>query len=211
MADVLLEKLGRHVPAGLVLFREGDPGREMYVVHSGRVELTRRVGDRDAHLAYVPPGEFFGEMAIVNNKPRSATATVVEDSWVLVIDARTFEQMIRGKAEIAVRMIRALAARLEQANKQIELLLLPDGDHRVVRLLSQLTGQGQPSPEGVLVPLSLTEIAGRVGLSPEAVTEVLGRLANARLLVQADHGLIVPEVGKLSDFLEFLELKERFS
>jgi CRP-like cAMP-binding protein len=211
MADVLLEKLGRHVPAGLVLFREGDPGRDMYVVHSGRVELTRRMGDREAHLAYVPPGEFFGEMAIVNNKPRSATATVVEDSWLLVIDARTFEQMIRGKAEIAVRMIRALAARLEQANKQIELLLLRDGDHRVVRLLSQLTGEGQPSPEGVLVPLSLTEIAGRVGLTPEAVTEVLERLANARLLVQADHGLIVPEVGKLSDFLEFLEMKERFS
>src|SRR5512144_2302711 len=101
MGDPLLERLGRRVPAGLVLFREGDPGREMYVVHSGRVELTRRMGDRDAHLAFVPPGEFFGEMAILNNRPRSATATVVEDAWLLVIDARTFEAMIRAKAEIA--------------------------------------------------------------------------------------------------------------
>jgi CRP/FNR family transcriptional regulator, cyclic AMP receptor protein len=211
MADPLLDKLGRQVPAGLVLFREGDPGREMFVVHSGKVELTRRRGDHDAHLVYVPPGDFFGEMAIVNGKPRSATATVVEDSVLLVIDARTFEQMIRAKAEIAVRMIRLLAARLEQANRQIELLLLRDADHRIVRLLTQLTGQGQPCDEGVLVPLSVGELAGRTGLPPDAVREVLGRLATARLLIEADHGLIVPEIGKLSDFLEFLEMKERFA
>jgi CRP-like cAMP-binding protein len=211
MGDALLEKLGRSFPAGLVLFREGDPGREMYVVHSGRIELTRRMADREAHLAYIPPGEFFGEMAILNNRPRSATATVVEDAWLLVIDGRTFEAMLRAKAEIAVRMIKSLAARLEQANRQIELLLLRDADHRVVHLLSQLTGQGRRSAEGVLLPLSLGEISGRVGLSEDVVAEVLGRLANARLLVQADHGLIVPEVGKLADFLEFLEMKERFS
>jgi CRP/FNR family transcriptional regulator, cyclic AMP receptor protein len=209
--DALLAKLGRRVPAGLVLFREGDAGRQMFVVHSGKVELTRRMGDREAHLAYVPPGEFFGEMAILNNLPRSATATAVEESWLLVIEARTFEQMLRAKTEIAVRMIRLLATRLDQANRQIELLLLRDFDHRIVKLASQLMQQGQPSPEGLLVPLTPSEIAGRVGLSPEEVAATLGRLAAARLLVMTDHGLIVPEVGKLSDFLEFLEMKERFS
>src|SRR6266568_7505356 len=137
MADV---RLARQFPAGTVLFREGYAGREMYVVHSGKVELTRRMRDRDGHLLFVPPGEFFGEMAIVNNRPRSATATVVEDTDLLVIDARTFETMIRAKAEIAVRMIQLLAARLEHANQQIELLLLRDADHRVVHLLAHHAG-----------------------------------------------------------------------
>src|SRR5450432_315206 len=110
VGETLLDKFGKFYPAGTVLFREGDPGREMFVIHSGKVELTRRMKDRDALLALLPAGEFFGEMAIVNNRPRSASATVREDSWLLVIDSRTFEAMIRGKAEIAVRMIKSMAA-----------------------------------------------------------------------------------------------------
>src|SRR5438105_12720146 len=88
-----LERFGKTFPAGTILFSEGDDGEEMYVIQSGRVQLTRMVRGREAHLATLPPGEFFGEMAIVNNQPRSATATVLEDAHLLVIDARTFEAM----------------------------------------------------------------------------------------------------------------------
>jgi CRP-like cAMP-binding protein len=205
MAEALA---ARRFSAGTVLFREGDAGQEMFVVHSGKVELTRRMRDHDGHLLYVPAGEFFGEMAIVNNRPRSATATVVEDAELLVIDARTFESMIRAKAEIAVRMIRALAARLDAANRQIELLCVRDADHRVVHLLSQLAGT--PSGEGILIPLTLPELAGRVGLSEEEAREVVARLGTAQLLLWTEDGFLVPETGRLSDFLMFLEMKERF-
>jgi len=209
--DAVAQKLGRHVPAGTVLFREGEAGNEMFVVQSGRVELTRHVGDRELHVAFVPPGEFFGEMAIVNQRPRSATAVVVEDAWLLVIDARTFEAMIRAKTEIAVRMIRALAARVEQANQQIELLLLRDADHRVVACLRQLTaGRVAADEGGVWIPMSLGQLASRVALTEDELTEVVGRLATARMLIRRTDGFIVPEVGRLVDFLEFLEMKERF-
>jgi CRP/FNR family transcriptional regulator, cyclic AMP receptor protein len=217
--DPLLERLGKHFLAGTTLFKEGDSGREMYVVHSGSVELRRRMNDLDSVLAIVPPGEFFGEMAIVNNRPRSATAIVREDAWLLVIDARTFDQMIRSKTEIAVRMIKSMAARLEQANQQIELLLLKDANHRVVQCLRNLAEtQGQLGPGGasVLIPISLETLAGRVALDERQVTEVLERLRQARLVLSAEEagasgaGYVVPEVGRLVDFLEFLEMKERF-
>jgi CRP-like cAMP-binding protein len=211
MGDPLIEKFGRHVPAGTVLFREGDEGNEMYVVHSGKVELTRRLRERDAHLLYVPVGEFFGEMAIVNRRPRSATATVVEDAELVVIDARTFEAMIRARAEIAVRMIRALAARLDAANRQIELLLLRDSDHRIVKCLLELSDQGQQvTGGGILIPMSLAQLSGRVALDEEEVIEVVGRLATTRLIDRRTDGFVVPEVGRLVDFLEFLEMRERF-
>jgi CRP/FNR family transcriptional regulator, cyclic AMP receptor protein len=218
VSDTLLERFGKFYPAGTVLFREGDPGHDMFVIHSGRVELTRRMKDRETLLAALPPGEFFGEMAVVNNRPRSATATVREDAWLLVIDARTFEAMIRGKAEIAVRMIKAMAGRLERANQQIELLLLKDTNHRVVHCLRQLADQGSRAPGGgIFIPLSLTQLAGRVALEESQVLEVVQRLRQARL-VQSAHeaglqgeGFVVPEVGRLLDFLEFLEMKERFS
>jgi CRP-like cAMP-binding protein len=166
----------------------------------------------------IPPGEFFGEMAIVMNRPRSATATVAEDAWLLVIESKTFEAMIRGKAEIAVRMIKLLARRLEHANQQIELLLLKDVNHRVVQCLRQLAErEGRPvEASGVYVPISLAALAGRVAVDEQQVNEVLGRLRQAHLVQLAEEagieaeGFVIPEVGRLVDFLEFLEMKERF-
>lgn len=217
MAETLLDRFGKFFPAGTVLFREGEPGQEMYVVHSGSVELTRKLKDRDAVLAIVPQGEFFGEMAIVNNRPRSATATVKDDAWLLVIDSRTFEAMIRGKAEIAVRMIKQMASRLAQANLQIELLLLKDVNHRVVQCLRRFAESGGTKVEGgVFIPLTLSALAGKVALDEDQVLDVLDRLRQARLVMTAEEsgydaaGYVVPEVGRLVDFLEFLEMKERF-
>ena len=136
--DNLLERFARDYDAGTVLFREGDPGDFMYVVHAGEVEIRRNVGDHERVLAVLPAGEFFGEMALINQRPRSATAVVRVPSRLLVIEPRTFEAMIRGKTEIAVRLIKTLAARLERANNQIELLLLPSANHRVVQCLRRL-------------------------------------------------------------------------
>jgi CRP-like cAMP-binding protein len=219
LSDQLLERFGRAFPAGTVLFREGDPGSEMYVIHSGRVQLTRRFHDRVTVLAVLPPGEFFGEMSIINNRPRSATATVLDDATLVVIDPRTFEAMIRAKSEIAVRMIRTLAGRLEQANQQIELLLLKDTNHRVVQCLRRLAEQqGHPmqGSSAVYLPMTLSALAGRVALDEVQVFEVMQRLESARLVMPAQHagidgeGYVVPEVGRLVDFLEFLDMKERF-
>ena len=71
----LIERFGRNVTAGQVLFHEGEPGKEMYVVQSGKVNITKNVRDTEKVLATLGPGEFFGEMSILNNKPRSAGAS----------------------------------------------------------------------------------------------------------------------------------------
>jgi len=206
-----VERFGRFFPAGTVLFREGEPGGEMYVVHSGKVALSRRLGDRQQVIAVLPAGEFFGEMAILLARPRSATAQVVEDAWLLVIDAKTFGAMLKTRAEIAARLVQTMAERLQRANQQIELLLLQDVNHRIVSCLRQLSERGTPvAGGGVYLPLTRAELAGRVAVSEEEVEEILDRLAEARLCVVEADGVIVPEVGRLLDFLEFLEMKERF-
>lgn len=210
MSD-LFERFGRSFPTGTVLFREGDPGEEMYVIQSGRVQLTRRVRGREAHLATLPPGEFFGEMAIVNNRPRSATATVIDDAELLVIDARTFEAMVRGNAEIAMRFIKKLAGRLAQANQQVEVLLLQDLNHRVVHYLRHVAvTAGIPDGPAARVPLSVEDVADMVGAKDEDVHACLKRLEQARLVSRDGDALLIFEVGKLDQFLEFLEMKQNF-
>jgi CRP-like cAMP-binding protein len=207
----LFERFGRSFPTGTVLFREGDPGEEMYVIQAGRVQLTRRVRGREAHLATLPPGEFFGEMAIVNNRPRSATAVVLEDSQLLVIDARTFEAMVRGNAEIALRFIKKLAARLAQANAQVEVLLLQDLNHRVVHHLRHLARtRGTQDGPGVRVGATVDDIAEMVGAKFEDVDACLRRLEQAKMFYRENDQVHIAEVGKLDQFLEFLEMKENF-
>jgi CRP-like cAMP-binding protein len=224
VTDSLLDRFARDYEAGTVLFREGEPGDFMYVIQSGEVEIRRTIGDVERVLAVLPAGEFFGEMALINQVPRSATAVVRRPSRLLVIEARTFEAMIRGKTEIAVRMIKTLAARLSRANQQIEILLLPNANHRVVQCLrrlaeEQLEAAGQAAhAEGsaIYIPVQLEDIAGRVALAPHEVAEIMERLASASLVMSAEDagipgsGYVIPEVGRLLDFLEFLELKEKF-
>ncbi len=124
--EPLAQRFTREVPRGTVLFREGEPGREMFVVQAGRIRISKRVGEAETALAALGPGEFFGEMSILNNRPRTATATVEEDARLLVIDPRTFDAMLRANAEVAVRMIKKLAERLEEADRRIEQLLRRD-------------------------------------------------------------------------------------
>lgn len=222
MNDVL-ERFARDYPAGTVLFEEGQPGDYMYVVQSGEVEIRRTIGDAERVLAILPPGEFFGEMAILNERPRSATAVVASDARLLVIEGRTFEAMLRARPEIALRIIKALAFRLENANQHIELLLLPTPDHRVVQCLRHLAEEqialaGTQVHQGsaIFVPRTVDDVAARVGLPAHEVDEVIERLRSAQLVLLAadvgleDDGFIVPEVGRLLEFLEFLNLKDRF-
>ncbi|HEY3354601.1 MAG TPA: Crp/Fnr family transcriptional regulator [Polyangia bacterium] len=213
MDEQLAQKFGRVCPTGTVLFREGEPGHEMFIIERGRVQLTRNLRGLEKIIAVLPPGEFFGEMAIINQRPRSATATVIEEARLLVLDQPTFEKMIQENTAIAVRLIKKLAARLEQTNLQVELLLLKDTNHRVVHLLRHLAQDaGVPAVEGTIIDLSVAEIADRIGCTDEEVAEIVDGLARARLLRPvAPRGFVVSEVGRLQDFLEFLEMKERFA
>lgn len=218
-----LSRFARDYAAGTVLFEEGQPGDFMYVVQHGEVEIRRQVGADERVLAVLAPGEFFGEMAILNARPRSATAVVRSAATLLVIEGRTFEAMLRARPEIALRIIKSLASRLEHANQHIELLLLPTANHRVVQCLRHLAeeqmalaGAQMNVGTAILVPRTIEDIAERVGLPVPEVTGVVERLRTARLVLLAQDagldgtGFIVPEVGRLLEFLEFLTLKDRF-
>src|SRR5689334_16605492 len=202
--DALFQRFGREFKRGEVLFREGEPGREMYVVQSGKVNITKTVRGNEKILATLGAGEFFGEMSILNNQPRSAGAVVHDDAKLLVLDPRTFEAMIRGNVEIAVRLIKKLSDRLQEADEQIENLLLRDADSRVVHyLLSAAQKRGKDTPQGKLVALNPNELHGRMGLTSETVQEALTKTAKARIIALVPEGVVVPDVGKAQKYLEF--------
>jgi len=118
--------------AGEIVFKEGDPGAEMYVVQSGQVELYRNITDEKRFVRVFEKGDFFGEMSLLEGMPRTATAQVIEDSDLIVINGATFDQMIKSNIEIAVRMLRKLSKRLRETTDQLELSLTSQGKAVVI-------------------------------------------------------------------------------
>jgi CRP/FNR family cyclic AMP-dependent transcriptional regulator len=208
--DQLLERFVREFRRGVVLFQEGDPGREMYVLRNGRVTISRKVGDVEKVLSTLGQGEFFGEMSILTGRPRSATAAVVEDARILVIDARTFESMIRANAEIAIRMIKELAERLAWANDQISSLLRPDSSSRVVHWLVTAAERAAQGSGPVELPLSREQLPALVGVEPSQAEAVLEKLLRARLVSLVGKAIAIPEPARLRQLLEFLQMKAQF-
>ncbi len=209
--ETLFNRFGKELPRGTVLFREGDPGKEMYVLQSGRIAISKRVRDIEKVLATLGPGEFFGEMAIISNKPRNATATVAEDSRLLVIDPKTFEGMIRGNAEIAIRMIKKLADRLSEADAQIESLLLSDPSSRVVHhVLNLCQSRGRPTEEGIEIDFPIRELPGELGVGEPAIRIVVNKLERGGLVERSGDRLTVHDTARVHDYLQYLEMKWKF-
>lgn len=195
------------LPAGEVLFREGDQGEQMFVLQSGRVRLTKHGRKGEQVVATLGPGEFFGEMAILNNRPRSATAEVVETAKLLVLDAHTFETMLLKNAEVAVRMILRMANRLDEANAKIEILVHREPLTRVILALlrqADLIGAEQDDG-GVLVPLEREDLPKQAGLSPREVDDVMARLSRLGMVDDGDLGIVIKDRARLTQFLDFRE------
>ena len=212
MSDPLSLRLGRDFPAGSVLFKEGEHGEEMYVVQTGLIQILKRIGNDMRPLATLGRGEFIGEMAILNGKPRSATAVVVENARCIVIDAATLEQMIANNAEIAVRLVKKLARRLDAADELIQILLHPDPNARVLHGLKRHAESfGVPTEEGVQLRLSAAGLAREVGVDTERVADVLSRLRRLRIAGEDEAGtIVIVDPPRLLEFLEFLEMPRKF-
>jgi CRP-like cAMP-binding protein len=212
MSDPLFLRLGRDFSAGNVLFREGEHGEDMYVIQSGLVQILKRVAGEDRPLAMLGRGEFLGEMAILNGKPRTATAVVLEDARCLVIDSATLEQMITNSAEIALRLVKKLARRLDSADEMIQILLNPDPKARVLHGLKRHAETfGDDTGSGVRIDVSTDGLARELGVESPQVRDVLARLRRLRIAEEDNTGtVIVLDLPRLLEFMEFLEMPQRF-
>ena len=200
-------RFGRSFPTGQVLFQEGEPGSEMFVIQTGRVRISKVCPSGERTLAILGPGEFFGEMAILNAKPRTATATAIEDLHALVIDRRTFESMVLGNGEIALRMITRLARRLHSANAYIDILSRDDPRARVILGLGRAAEEyGERVDGGVRLAVSTDDLASIVGLDVATVQGVIDRMVRVRLVRPAEgDGWLLPDPEQLQAFVDVLE------
>ncbi len=160
-----------------IVFRKGDAGRVMYIIISGRVRIFMTTEDeQEVSLAILGPGDFFGELAILDDKPRSASAIAMERSETLALSRDDFLAILREHVEIATAIMAVLSVRLRQADEQIENLIFLDIFGRVAKKLIDLSEtHGVQTGDGVLINLRLTQrdLASLAGTTRESVNRVL--------------------------------------
>ncbi len=205
------ERVAKSFIAGSILFRDGESGESMYVVQSGRIRIFKEVRGHEKTLALLGPGEFFGEMSILNRKPRTGSAEAVEDSTVLVIDGEMFATMITKNSEIAVRLIQRLSNRLDDANALVDVLMHRSPTARAILGLSRAAAtMGTPYDDGtVLVPIDAEDLAAQVGIPVPEASAMINRLWRLSLLEEEPGGYRLADVSRLKPFLEFLQMREK--
>ena len=119
LAGKTFKEVGKEFPKRTVVFTEGDPGNEMYLICSGEVKLTRKTSKGEVVLAILGFGEFFGEMSVITNKPRTITAETVSDCRLNVISKDILETLVSSNPLVALSILKKLVLRLENAYDQI--------------------------------------------------------------------------------------------
>jgi CRP-like cAMP-binding protein len=185
--------------AGEVVFEQGEPGDELFVVQSGTIELTRRGPGGVRRVARFGAGDFFGEVSALEGAPRSARATAAGSACVLRLDRATLESMCASEPEIALRLIRGLARRLLDAEHRLARI---DADEVLRPLLRALLQAAEPDPRfGARVPLPLRELARASGLGMLEAYHALQHLFERGLLQLAGACLVAPDLRRLSELL----------
>lgn len=208
--EKLYEKYGKSMPSGTVIFNEGETGNEMFIIHEGRVRISKKVRSIETTLAELGKGDFFGEMAILERGPRSATAVALTDLKVLVLDEKTFELLLKSNPEVPLRMMKKMAERLRSADNRIETLLFKDSTSKVVDMISKMAKKrGIESDKGVVIKTTVSDLAGRVGLDVDKTRGVLETLVERKFLLMEEDQLIIRNPKNLSKILSFIELKEQ--
>ena len=199
-------RLAREVQlkAGQRVFAKREDADAMFIVLTGRVKIfTDSAGKKRKTYAYLKEGEFFGEMALVEDLPRTASAQAVEPTRLLWIRKADFQRLLRRDPRLALYLLKTVCARLRRANEDIEGMLFRNILGRVAKvMLEQAKRSGEPwRGDGLALKQRYTqqELADLVGTTREPFTRALSSLRRAGLVSQTDDGrYAVPEPAKLA-------------
>ncbi len=205
MEENLFSKYGQTYDSGKVIFREGETGDRMYIIQEGSVRITKSMGEKVHVLAVLGKGDFFGEMAIVSQTPRSATTTAATTVKMLSVNREGFVSMIEKNAKIALNIIDKLGRRLQQANLQIQHLVRRN--ERGLMALNILYAFNVQSSEGGVVEhvRLLRELSMTMEIPQEHIKAFIEELRTAEILeLQKDGVLRLMDMRRLSALAEKL-------
>lgn len=189
-----------------IVYLPNDPGHSVFLLTAGRIRLYHVTAEgKETVLAFIDPGEIFGELSLFGQSQREEFAEAMEKSTVVRIPGDEMQQLMKDRPEIVLQVSRLMGLRRQRIERRLKALLFRSNRDRLVYLLLELAEKyGQRSPEGVKLGIRLShqDMASMIGSTRETVTVLLGELQYARSLIVRRRQIILTDLAKLAGELD---------
>ncbi|MFW5776841.1 MAG: Crp/Fnr family transcriptional regulator [Spirochaetota bacterium] len=196
---------------GEIIFCEYEPGDAFYLIQEGTVQISKIMGDIEKTVDVLQPGEIFGEMAILEEAPRSATAIAAEQVKCLEFNRENFEILMRGNPAIALKLLKLFTKRIYDQRRRFMILTLEDTQARVADvflMLNELRGE-QPNDEESDERVFVTtpeDVAHWAGLSTDETKHVLNHFVSQRRLEVHKDRIVL---SNINEFVRFVNSRRK--
>ncbi len=209
MADLAaFTRFARVYQAGEIIFSEYEPGDSFYLIQSGRVKITKIVGEIEKTIDILQPPEIFGEMAILEGTPRSATAVALDSVKVLEFNRANFEVLMMGNPQIALRLMKLFAKRIYDQKRRFMILTLDDQQARVADVFlmlaetqAQVSAAAEQDGEKREFRVTVEDVAHWAGMSSQDVQAILAHFSNQRRVELYGDRIVVKNINDFSRFV----------
>jgi len=178
--------------AGTVLFREKEPGDVFYIIVSGSVKVfTSNAVGEEKILSVFQAGDNFGELSLIDGKPRSASAQVLEDSMFLTLRGSEFIQLLKAYPDMSLTIMQELCRRIRETNEHVYDLTFVDARTRVLKnliIFANKNGIRSGNTINIRIALNYDELSRMAGVSKSVLMEVIRDLERIQILNTTAHG-----------------------
>jgi CRP/FNR family transcriptional regulator, cyclic AMP receptor protein len=197
------ERFAKTYSAGQIVFCEYEPGDTFYLIQSGRVKIVKIFGNIEKTIDILKPGEFFGEMALLENAPRSASIIALEDCKLLEFNRDNFEMLMTGNPQMALNLLGLFAKRIYDQKRRFSILTLADEHARVADVFVMLSEDLPPEDEDMDTGMrifnhSVADIGHWAGMGTERVRDILNHFQEQRRVTVFQDRIEVTNIHDLS-------------
>lgn len=213
MSDVFaaFSRFAKTFPKGSVIFSEFEPGDCFYLIQNGRVQLIKIVNGFEKNLDILQPSEIFGEMAILENSPRSATAIAYDEVKALEFNKANFEQLMMGNPAIAMKLLKTFVKRIYAQKRRFMILTIPDKLARVgdvFLMLDETLPNIDRTTDARTFTITIDEVARWAGLQIEEVEDEMHRFTDQSKMEIFEDRIVVKNLTELSRYVNARRTKE---
>lgn len=191
----------RRLRRGDVIFQKDDPGQSVFIIERGSIRIyVPSPQGTDLTLAVLGPGDFFGDLSLLDGHPRSASAAALADVSVLVLERADFIDLLRSRPDAAMAVLGVVARRLRETDETASGLAFLDVSGRLAKKLLELAGtHGVERPDGVFLDISLTqeELANMIGVTRESVNRNLSLFRRLGLVKSEGRRFVLRDLAGL--------------
>jgi CRP/FNR family cyclic AMP-dependent transcriptional regulator len=207
--DVVFGRFKVTFKKGSIIFCEYEPGDNFYLIQTGRVQIVKILGDLEKTIDILKPGEIFGEMAILEEAPRSASAIAMDNVDALEFNRENFEILMRGNPQIAMKLLRLFTKRIYDQKRRFMILTLDDIEAKVADVFLMLSEKEPIDTEEVDTiefKIKVDDIAHWAGIDPAKCRSVINHFVQQRRIELFPDRVIIKNIN---DFARFVSSRRK--